>query len=254
MFINWLLTVFPVEMSNGWRLVSRDLILWLAVAVLSAGSAALSASMHGHAPPAMTILQALAPVLVMFLAAAKFDAAVRSEQVDWRELGSLLASRGIPLLAYAVLATLITRFPQSIAYHATSTLLEGTPLRHAISETFSVVIYISLLARFCFVPFLVVLHGREELPEKLRPSGSLARPAALIWPFPVSDRLSDGIRWRVAPYLALPYLIAIVINLTPGVAQIAALLVGELVKLVTTAVLFHYFAVRRREEFTATAG
>lgn len=251
MFINWLLTVFPAEMSNGWRLIRRDLALWLTVAILSAGSAALAGSMHGHAPPAMTILQALAPVFVMFLAATKFDAAVRNTAVDSGELGKLLLSRGLPLLAFAVLATLVTRLPQSIAYHATSTLLEGTPLQHAVSEAFSVVIYISLLARFCFIPFLVVLHTRSELPGSLRPQGLFAQPAALIWPFPASDTLSAGVRWRLAPYLTLPYLTAIVINLTPGFAQLGVLVLGEIVKLVTTAVLFRYFAVRRKEVFAA---
>ena len=81
--------------------------------------------------------------------------------------------------------------------------------------------------------------------------GVLSTPASLIWPFPASDRLSDGVRWRVAPYLALPYLVVILINLTPGAMQMVALLLGEILKLTTMAVLFRYFAVRRREEFEA---
>ena len=36
MFIRWLFTVFPVEMQAGWRLVRRDLVLWIALAGLLA--------------------------------------------------------------------------------------------------------------------------------------------------------------------------------------------------------------------------
>ena len=75
----------------------------------------------------------------------------------------------------------------------------------------------------------------------------LRRPAALVWPLLASSKLSDGVRWRVAPYLALPYLAMIATSLLPGIAQLAALVLGELLKLVTLAVLFRYFVARRGE-------
>jgi hypothetical protein len=245
MFINWLLTVFPVEMRSGWRLVSHNLVLWVAVAALSTLVTALAASMHGRIPPMVTILQGLLPILVTFLAVTKFDAAARNARLEWGQLGILLLSRGLPLLGFAVVATLVTRIPQSLTYHATAALLGGTPLQHPIAETFSVVIYISLLARFCFIPFLVVLQRHGDLADSALPQGRLARPAALLWPFIASDKMSDGVRWRVAPYLALPYLIAIAISLTPSIAQVPVLVFGELLKLVASAVVFRYYAAQR---------
>ena len=79
--------------------------------------------------------------------------------------------------------------PQHLVYVATYALLENTPFQHIVAEGFSVVIYISLLARFCFVPFLVILNTREELAETALPQGLLAWPAALIWPLPASAAL-----------------------------------------------------------------
>jgi hypothetical protein len=245
MFINWLLTVFPVEMRGGWHLVSRNLVLWVAVAAFSALLTALADSMHGQAPPTLTILQGLLPVLVTFLAVAKFDAAARNAESEWGKLGILLLLRGLPLLGCAILATLITRVPQSLVYHLTAALLGGTPLQHAISEVFSIVIYISLLARFCFIPFLVVLQRRGDLNDTVLPRGRLNLPAALVWPFVASDKMTDGVRWRVAPYLALPYLTAIAISLVPGIAQGLILVLGEILKLVASAVLYRYYAAQR---------
>lgn len=232
-------------MRSGWHLVSRNLVLWVAVAAFSALVTALAASMHGQAPPTVTILQGLFPVLVTFLAVSKFDAAARNAQSEWGQLGILLLSRGLPLLGFAVVATLITRVPQSLAYHAIAALLGGTPFQHAISEIFSVVIYISLLARFCFIPFLVVLQRHGDLADTVLPRGRLSRPAALLWPFIASDKMSDGVRWRVAPYLALPYLTAIAVSLVPGIAQGLVLVLGEILKLVALAVVFRYYVAQR---------
>ena len=35
MFLHWLVTVFPVEMREGWNLVRPDLLVWIAVAILT---------------------------------------------------------------------------------------------------------------------------------------------------------------------------------------------------------------------------
>jgi hypothetical protein len=243
MFINWLLTVFPVEMTSGWRLVSRDLVLWLFIATISALLAALAASTHGHAPPALTIIQGLAPLLVTFLAAAKFDAAARESAVNWGDLGKLLISRGLPLFWYAAVAGLVAHFPARLVAIVTGELLRDTPMGQVIPTAFSAVILISLLARFSFVPFMAVLLEGEEVQSKL-PATRLGFLRAILWPLFASDHLSDGYRWRIAPYVALPYLIDIAVNLTPGVAQILALTVGQLIKMMALAVVYRYYAAR----------
>lgn len=231
-------------MTSGWRLLARDLFLWLAVAAISAFLAAFAASTHGNAPLVLTILQGLAPLLVTFLAAAKFHAAARETATDWPDLGKLLLYRGLPLFGYAAVAALIAHFPARLVAIATGELLHGTPLEQLIPAAFSAVILISLLCRFSFVPFLAVLLSREEVDTRLAEKQSFAWLRAVLWPLFTSDKLTDGYRWRLAPYVALPYLIDIGVNLTPGLAQIAALLAGQVVKLVALAVIYRYFAAR----------
>lgn len=246
MFINWLLTVFPVEMRQGWQLVRRNLALWLVVAILSALLTALIHSGQHGAVPINPILQVLAHLLVLFLAIAKLDAAARNSPLGAGDFLHLLAARGPLLVFYAVLAGPVTVLPARFVYYVLAALLAGTPMAEQVATGFSMIILISLLARFCFAPFLVTLHRRTDLAGAAPVEGVWSAVKALIWPLATSDEITNGVRWRLAPYLALPYLMEIAVRLAPEIAQLPALVAINLVTVVTYAVQYRYFAACRK--------
>jgi len=253
MFVNWLLTVFPVELRAGWNRLRPQILLWAALAMLPALLAAFSESRHESPTSALTILQAVGLLLVTFLVATMLDAGERGRGRSASALAALLVSRGLPLAAFAIIAALFTYVPQRIALYAAELVLRGTPLGHVTAVIFSDVIYVSLLARVCFVPFLVVLHGRAELRPDALPTGWLRVPATLVWPLIASDTMSDGRRWRIAPYLVLPYLAPIAVLLVPaGAAQLGMLVLTEMFKLTCLAVLFGHFVECRPRVLVAT--
>ena len=63
MFINWLLNVFPAQMFRGWRLVRRDLALWVALfTLLAVASVAVPQGEQSEGPGlAMFVMAATAP-------------------------------------------------------------------------------------------------------------------------------------------------------------------------------------------------
>jgi len=252
MFINWLLTVFPVEMRHGWLLVRRDLPLWLVVAVLSALLTALVHSGRHDVVPISPILQVPAHLLVLFLAILKIDAAARNSQLGWSAFLHLLLRRGPLLLFYAILAGPVTVLPARFVYYVLAALLAGTPMVGPLATGFSMVVLISLLARFCFAPFFVTLHTRDELDGAQPPQGLIATLRALVWPLATSDKISTGVKLRVAPYLALPYAMEILIRFVPEPLQLGALVGLNLLTVVTYAVQYRYFAATRKQVIAAT--
>jgi hypothetical protein len=241
MFVRWLFTVFPREMRQGWELVRKDLFVWLWVAVLST-LATLSAPATGGSP--LTLLVSV-PLLLLLVATVvmKFDAAARQTTVSWGEIGSRFLSRVPALFAAASLSVAISIGLAILARAAALILLRDTALLELAPSALGVVVYISLLVRFSFVPFLVVLDRANDIAAitNVRWLGPLV---GWLWPLVASARMTERLGWKLSPYMILLH-VGSAIALLPPVSRPVVLVAWQLVQLTAQAVLFGYYKERR---------
>lgn len=249
MFLNWLIHVFPGEMRRGWELLRPNLALW----VLVSAAVALVSRAVGHprvaADPALqatvTAAGALAMLYVLVAAVLFFEAVDEQRHVAWTDVSACFARRALPLIASVFGALAVSAGCAAAAMFGLGALLTGTPFGNSTVSIFGMLIYVTLLVRFCFVPFAVVLHHKDTLPARLRSTEGLAKVGWLVaWPLAASSSISLGIGWKLAPYVALPYILRLAAGAIPELLLLPYEMGSFLVFLVTQAVLFRFFRAR----------
>ncbi|MBC8294010.1 MAG: hypothetical protein H8E45_12760 [Proteobacteria bacterium] len=241
MIINWLFVIFPAEMRRAWRLVRRDLALWLGLAALLAVLAA-AGPVDGSAGALSALLTVPIALLMMFLPVVLFHAAHLGVTVGWREVLALFAERGLGLLLFGMLAALLCAAAATVAVAGTMLATRGSELMPAVSAAVGIIVYLSLFVRFCLLPFVVVLQRREDLGALLsgvRPALKGAVP--WLWPLFASSHLTAACRWRLTPYVFLINLGPAGALVVPPEMQLPFVMVWQLTMLVMQGVLFDYF-------------
>jgi len=239
MFLRWLFKVFPGEMLGGWSLVRPDLSLWILVALASTGASLAPGTAAGGLAPALAAIPLL--LLLIVTVTVKFDAAARGVEAPWGDVFERFFARVLLLLAASAASLAMCVGAAIVTRAAVIILMRNAEAMPLASMVLGVIIYITLLARFSFVPFLAVLDRHADLELG---GGKLAPLTRLVWPLLASSRMTDGLRWRLAPYVVLLNLGSAVALLPPPV-RIPFLLAWQFVQLTAQAVLFHHYRERR---------
>lgn len=249
MFLRWLLTVFPAEMRQGWLLVRPDLVLWLAMfALVAVATMSLPPPGGDQAPPALPFFVAVvAGLMTTMLPAVLFAAQVEGRQLTWGPVLLLMAQKAAPLVAYALAAVAIAWSAEALMLVAVSFALGESPALIPVSTVAGLVILVSILVRYSFLPFLVILLRREHVPVVLWQWDRAAAVAGLFWPLTTSARMTEGLRWRLAPYTLLGQVLPLVAALAPGASRLPVSILVLLVVTVVQGVIFLHYQQRCEE-------
>ncbi len=241
MFFHWLTSIFPAQMIKGWRLLRRDLALWVALfALLAVASVSSPASPEGGLNLAVLIHTSVA-LIATILPAVLFQAASTNEEVRWTDVLEIVGRRILPLIFYSSLGVVLSFGASSLVGIGLITLLEGTPLALPLGLGLGTMVLITLLVRFCFLPFFVVLHNDSDIPELAGPWGKNPLLRTLTWPLLASSRLGEGLRWSIAPYVIISRLGPFAVLAVPSGLLLPFLVFWQLFMLTAQAVLYDYF-------------
>ncbi len=246
MFTHWLFNVFPGEMRQGWRLVRRDLVLWIALFTLLAVASVAIPQEAEPGPGLPALIAAVTAILGTVLPAILFDAARRETEVIWGDIAGVIARRLLPLLAYSLIAAGISYGLATLTWIASGTILSGTPMAEIVPSVISLVVLVSILVRFCFLPFVILLNDRAEIPPAGNPIVDNPGLQMLAWPLVASWRLGENIRWSITPYVVISRLGPMAAMLVPPDVLLPFLVVWQLLLLTAQAVLFEHFVLARR--------
>lgn len=204
MFLRWLWTTFPYEMRQGWALVRPDLMLWLALATLIAVATMSMPPPGDQPPPALPFLISIVSgLLTTMLPAVLFTAQLEGRQLTWGPVLLLMARKAGPLVMYAIIAIAIAWGAEAMMLVAVTQVFGESRILIPLSTVAGVVIFVSILVRFSFLSFLVILLEREQLPADLWQWQRGVKLAPLFWPLTASSRLTEGNRWRLVFYTLL---------------------------------------------------
>ncbi len=243
MFVRWFFTVFPREMAQAWHLMRPALVVWLALsATLALLTSYTTTVTTGGAD--LVLVRAAFSRLVIVATAWVLDRSTAGRPLEPAELFGLYLRKVPALLGYGAIAFGLCLAARALTLAAVVMVLGGGDGGLLAGRALSLAVYYTLLVRFCFFPFLVVLAERGKFDALTAPAEGLARRAAyLAWPLFVSDRLGEGRRWGLLPYVVL-------ISLAPawaGSAGTAALAAGEWLAFMAYAVLFAHYKARSSE-------
>ncbi len=245
MFTNWLLTVFPAEMKRGWDVVRVNLGLWLALSTLITvvrHSLPQTAADDRTLAIGLTVAGTLATLAILVATITLLDHAARGQRATSEKIISTCLSRALPLFVYAMVTVATCSGAASLIMLGVRLLIADTPIVDNTAAALGMLIYLSLLVRFCFFPYFTVLRSRGELEKGLLPETGAGRALGLVvWPLVASARLGDGIRWRILPYVALPYALRLAVSGFPAAFSVPLDIAYWIVVLVTQAVLLNYF-------------
>jgi hypothetical protein len=259
-FFRWLFTRFPLEMRRAWQLVQRDLSLWLALFGLLALVAVYGAEALGNrtdAPLALLWLT-IVPLFINFLAVVLFDAAASDRELGLSNISDLLWDRGLAFVGYVILTGLVLFGAAGAVQGGLFLLLRDSEIVIPVSWLVGFLVAMTLRVRFCFVPFLVILHRAEAVRGSVAgqarsPLAASIPPALTPWPLIASDRLGETVRWSIAPYVVIAELGALPSLLVPPAFVLPALIIGQVLILTARGVLFHYFLALREKYGIITA-
>ena len=221
-----------------------DLLFWLALAIANTASPFVQFEIRGQSVP---LLGALLGIVVATIAPLRFATHLNREDEPESWLLSLQRAirRVIPLVLSATAVATIVRFLAGLARWTTFELTAGSPVQAAASTIMGIVVLVSLLASFSFVPFLAVLRTRAELDASKVPMLQWPSPTPLLlWPFTASLTLVDGLRWRLAPLLILAIAAPFPAMFFPPIAQLVLQVLLQLVTTLALAAIFTYYADR----------
>lgn len=242
MFARWLINIFPTELRHSWRLVQRDLPLWIALAsLLSVAVVAMPDPKEGFSP--VTLITLVAAVLTTSLPPLLFRAAAQGLTLDWKQVLTVIAARFLPLTAYSVIAILLAQSASSIVRVAVLALTKGAPFGEPLSLTLATIVLATFFLQFLFMPYFVLLHSREEIPESLWGLGP-SWFGGFVWPLTASARLGDGIRWKVLPYMVISRATPLVALLVPPSLLLVVMIGSQVLSLWAMAVVFDYYRLR----------
>jgi len=249
-FLKWLFTVFPREMLQGWALLRPDLFLWLALGALVAVASMSMPPPSDDLPPALPFLvSVVSGLLTTMLPAVLFTAQIEGRQLTWGPVLLLLARKAGPLVLYAIIAIFIAWTANaSMLLAVTFALGKDNEILIPASEVVGMVILISILARFSFLPFLVILLERDKLPPALWQWQRMKSLAPLFWPLTAGARLTEGSRWRLAFYTVLGQILPAAATIAPTPLVLPASIAALMVLTTVQGVFFLHY--RRRCEET----
>lgn len=245
MILHWLLSVFPAEMKQGWRLVRPDLLLWLALsALLAVAALALPEKAETGAAVLPALVGLTTALLTATLPPVLFTAAATGREVTWSHVWRYLLLRAPILLGYWILALLVALIPAMVVGEIVSLALRGTSAEIPLSAFSAVVVFVAFAVRFSFLPFLAILFERGQVAETLWSVPRAPWLGFFVWPLATSATLTRSVRWRLTPYVLL---IGIVPNL-PRMAETALLLPAEILcqmlALTVQGVLYGHFCAQ----------
>jgi len=179
--------------------------------------------------------------IVAILQPMLFSAAAEARAWSWRSLWDVFVHRGIATVYFLTLAVTISYGAGALAMAGVYTMLDQTPVRPYAAIIVSIVITVTLLTRFCFVLFLAVLSSRDQV-ESGHAKSKISRLASLIgWPLVASSRMTENIRWSLAPYVILSIAAPLPAVFTPPMVRLPLIVVLLLVSFTAMAVLFDYY-------------
>ena len=257
MFTRWLLNTLPAELSGAWKLIRVDLGLWIGLALIPALITAAS-TVDGTSPtPTLAVTTLLSLVIFSMLAAVKFDAARRDAPLGLTAAFGIVIRRVPPYLAAFAAVYTITLGAGWLAEGAVRQITRGTPVDPAAAILISSVIYITLLARYAFWPYLAVLERGDRLPLDTIAPRSLSRLGTALarvgWPLMASTRLTEGVIWSLVPYVILLGVGPAMISTAPAAMRAPLMAAWWLVQLLLQAVLYNHYADRRALLFGASS-
>ncbi|HYB98271.1 MAG TPA: hypothetical protein VEC57_03970 [Candidatus Limnocylindrales bacterium] len=249
MFLKWLMEVFPRDMRRGWALVRRDLVLWVAISFLLS-LAIVALPPVGSEPTSQGLLPALiglvASLVTFMLPPFLFAVEAQHREVSWGPVLRHLVVRIPAFLASVLLAFLCTEVVGMLAHDAVALALGTGEPAQVLAVLTQQIILVSLLVRFSFFPFLVILFHRADLPPQLWELQRAAPLGAALWPFTASSRLTEGIRWQLVPYTVLGLAMPLLAPLAGPKLILPVSIVARIFLLTLQAVLFCYFLERLR--------
>jgi hypothetical protein len=253
-FLRWLFTTFPHEMREGWALLRPDLVLWLALSGLVALAAMAMPAPSNEPPPVLPFLISVVSVLATtMLPAVLFTAQIEGRQLTWGPVIGLLARKAAPFVFYAFVAfTIAWSAEVAMLLAVTGALGDENPVLIPASTIAGVIIAVSLLVRFNFLPFLVILAERENVPPSLWQWQRAGRLAPLFWPLTASARLTQGIRWRLVFYTILGPAVRILAIYSPPPLALPVSILAFMVLTTVQGVYFQHY--RRRCAETGLPG
>jgi hypothetical protein len=248
-FLRWLFTTFPQEMRQGWAYLRPDLVLWLGLSALLAVAMMAVPSPGEEAPRTLPyVIAAVSALVNMMLPAILFTAQLESRQLTWGPVLSLMARKAPPLIAYSLVGFVLA-FGAYSAMAVSMTLgLGNTELLIPVTEVVGFVILLSIIVRYSFLPFLVVLTERDQVPPALWQWQRFVQLAPLFWPLTASARMTEGLRWRLVFFTMLAPAVRSAAALLPAPLVLPAAMGALVLATVVQGVFFHHY--RRRCEET----
>jgi len=259
MLLRWLLFVFPRELRLAWRRLAEDAFVWCCIAAtltvlpyleLLLGPAGPDDRSVGAARGLFVLIafvRIAAPPLVFVIAAGRFASSEVGDR-SWPAVGRLAVRRTIPALAAwlaaSALALVVSLFAQSAAI-AVLSQMDGTKQAVApLSAVCRIFIYVSLMARFAFVPFIVALEQRDRKGREQGTRGTIGRGVyVLAWPLVESWARTQALAWRLFPYaLSVIYAPLAAGFVWPPVRAPASFML-QVVSFTALAVLFDHYSV-----------
>jgi hypothetical protein len=247
-FLNWLFTVFPQEIRQGWAYLRPDLVLWLGLAALFAVAMMALPAPGAESTPALPYAIAAASALVnMMLPAILFTAQIESRQLTWGPVLSLMVRKAPPLIAYSLVAFLLAFGAHSAMVIGMSFALGNTSILIPITTIAGLVILLSIIVRYSFLPFLVVLVERDEIPPALWQWQRFPQLAPAFWPLTASARMTEGRRWSLVFFTMLAPSVRAAALLMPAPLVLPASMAALLLATAVQGVFFHHYRSRCEE-------
>lgn len=254
MFLRWLFTVFPRELLHGAGLLRTDALLWLMVAFVSA---ALPAATGGLTMPAgqyatdpQTIVASLAAAVLQLgmvvLLTTKLTGIVEGQEVPLAAAVRAFVKRGAPLLAALMASGCIAMAAFVVTKAAVLLLLRETEYVLEASTAIASVVYVSLVVRYAFVPFLTVHDRYQQLDAAKIASARWPRFLVRVaWPLFASATMTERRAWSLVPYVLLVVLAPASTAYVPDAFRLPALGCQQLAQILLLAVLFYHYVQRR---------
>jgi hypothetical protein len=260
MLLRWLLSVFPRELRRAWQRLVADAFVWCAIAGILTALPYLEILLapgteidDGSVTPARVLSAALAfvritaPPLVFVIAAARFSSPGARDR-SWPAVGRLAARRTVPALTAWLAASALALIVSLIGQYAVIAVLaemEGTKQALApLSTACRIFIYVSLMARFAFVPFIAALERRAVAARKERKRGVPTRAVyRLAWPLVESWARTQALAWQLFPYVLLVIYAPMAVGFVWTAVRGPASFVLQLVSFTALAVLFNHYSV-----------
>jgi hypothetical protein len=226
-------------MRRGWGLLRPDLVLWVALACLIAVATMSMPAGGDEPPPALPFfVMVVSGLLTSMLPAVLFTAQVEGRQLSWAPVLLLMARKAAPLVFYALTAFFLASAANTAMLLATTAAVGNTPMLIPSSTIAGAVIFLSIIVRYSYLPFLVILLERDKVPPALWQWQRMPQAAPLFWPLTASARLTEGSRWSLAFYTSLEFALPFAATVAPAAFMLPVSVLAQLFAWAVQGVFF----------------